>query len=59
VVKEKKERRLDMKRETFLSKAGNSRSIWLLGFVLMAGGSAAFALDPMGPPLEIERWYLD
>ena len=39
-----------MKRETFLSKAGNSRSIWLLGFVLMVGGSAAFALDPMGPP---------
>ena len=39
-----------MKRETFLSKAGNSRSIWLLGFVFMVGGSAAFALDPMGPP---------
>jgi len=39
-----------MKRETFLSKAGNSRSIWLLGFVLLVGGSAAFALDPMGPP---------
>jgi len=39
-----------MKRETFLSKAGNTRSIWLLGFVLMVGGSAAFALDPMGPP---------
>ncbi len=39
-----------MKRETFLSKAENSRSIWLLGFVLMVGGSAAFALDPMGPP---------
>jgi len=46
----KKERRLNMKRETFLSKAGNTRSIWLLGFVLMVGGSAAFALDPMGPP---------
>ncbi len=40
-----------MKMETFLSKTGNSRSIWwLLGFVLMVGGSAAFALDPMGPP---------
>lgn len=47
-----------MKRETFLSKAGNSSrrplptggSIWLLGFVLMVGRSAAFALDPMGPP---------
>ena len=39
-----------MKRETFLSKAGNSRSIWLLGFMLMVGGSAALALDPMGPP---------
>ena len=39
-----------MNRETFLSKAGNSRSIWLLGFVLLVGGSAALALDPMGPP---------
>ncbi len=39
-----------MKRETFLSKAGNIRSIWLLGFVLLVGRSAAFALDPMGPP---------
>lgn len=39
-----------MKWERFLSKAGNIRSIWLLSFVLMVGGSAAFALDPMGPP---------
>ena len=39
-----------MKRETFLSKAGDIRSIWLLCFVLMVGHSAAFALDPMGPP---------
>jgi len=39
-----------MKRETFLSKAGNIRSIWLLGFVLLVGRSAALALDPMGPP---------
>ncbi len=39
-----------MKRETFLPRAGNSRSIWLLGFVLLVGHSAAFALDPMGPP---------
>jgi len=39
-----------MKKETFLSKAGNARNIWLLGFVLAVGHSAAFALDPMGPP---------
>jgi opacity protein-like surface antigen len=39
-----------MKWERFLSKAGNTRSIWLLGFVLMLVHSAAFALDPMGPP---------
>jgi len=39
-----------MKRETFLSKAGNTRNIWLLGFVVVVGGSAAFALDPLGPP---------
>ena len=39
-----------MKKERFLSKAGNTRNIWLLGFVLMVGHSAAFALDPMGPP---------
>ncbi len=39
-----------MKWERFLSKAGNIRSIWLLGFVLLVGHSAAFALDPMGPP---------
>jgi len=37
-------------RETFLSKAGNIRSIWFLGFMLLVGRSAAFALDPMGPP---------
>ena len=36
--------------ETFLSKAGNTRNIWLLGLVVMVGGSAAFALDPLGPP---------
>jgi hypothetical protein len=40
-----------MKRETFLSKAGNTRNIWLLVFVAMVGSSAAFALDPMGPPM--------
>jgi len=45
-----KERRLIMKRETFSSKGNNTRSIWLLSFMLMVGGSAAFALDPMGPP---------
>jgi len=36
--------------ETFLSKAGKAGNIWLLGFVVMVGGSAAFALDPLGPP---------
>jgi hypothetical protein len=39
-----------MKKVTFLSKAGNTRSIWLLGFVLLVAHSAALALDPMGPP---------
>ncbi len=36
-----------------MAKARNIRKIWLLGFVLIMvsfGGSAAFALDPMGPP---------
>jgi hypothetical protein len=37
---------------TTLTKAGNMRKIWLLALALMIGlgGSAAFALDPMGPP---------
>ncbi len=39
-----------MKWERFLSKAGNIRSIWLLGFMLLVGHSSAFALDPMGTP---------
>lgn len=37
---------------TTLTKTGNVRKIWLLALALMIGlgGSAAFALDPMGPP---------
>ena len=42
-----------MKRRTTLAEAKNMRKTWLLGLVLLMvslGGSAALALDPMGPP---------
>ena len=40
-----------MKSEKFLSKAGKTGSTFLFALVLMIGSSAAFALDPMGPPM--------
>lgn len=42
-----------MKRGMILSKVRNTRNVWLSGLVLIVVGwasSAAFALDPMGPP---------